>query len=159
LHAAAAAPTSQPDGSTRADRALPPPPTARRLRILCLHGYHGSAGRAPQPDGLFVAELEPLAELVFVDAPSLAAGSLGGGTRDRRARPASDDPGVDGRGATTRAGRGRANAIVARFAAEGADSTGSSASVKARRSPASSWGCARLLACDRRAPRSVSTSR
>ena len=48
-----------------------------RLRILCLHGYHGSARilrrqMAPLADGL-----DALVEFVCVDAPSLAEGDFG----------------------------------------------------------------------------------
>lgn len=115
-----AAPTFHPDGSTRADRALPPPPTARRLRILCLHGYHGSAGALRSQMGSLVAELEPLAELVFVDAPSLAAGSFGWwhAVTDERA-PASDDPGIHGPRRHYQGWTRTRDAIVARFATEG----------------------------------------
>src|SRR5262249_38173657 len=38
-----AAPPAGPDGSPHKGRALPEPTTARKLKILCLHGYHGSA--------------------------------------------------------------------------------------------------------------------
>jgi hypothetical protein len=49
----------------------------RKLRILCLHGYHGSA-KALRMQMRPVAEgLEALAELVCVDAPSLAIGDFG----------------------------------------------------------------------------------
>jgi acetyl esterase/lipase len=50
---------------------------AGKLRILCLHGYNGSAEvlRA-QMLGL-TRDLQPLAELVFVDAPSISTGDHG----------------------------------------------------------------------------------
>ena len=49
----------------------------KRLRILCLHGYHGSAQilrrqLTPLADGL-----TELAEFVCIDAPSLAEGDFG----------------------------------------------------------------------------------
>jgi hypothetical protein len=48
-----------------------------KLRVLCLHGYHGSAQvlrkqLAPLADGL-----DELAEFVYVDAPSLAVSDFG----------------------------------------------------------------------------------
>jgi len=95
-----AAPPSEPDDSPREGRALQKPKkptTARKLKILCLHGYHGSARSLRSQMGSLVSELEPLAELVFIDAPSLAAGDYGWwhAVNDERA-VASDDPGVDG---------------------------------------------------------------
>jgi pimeloyl-ACP methyl ester carboxylesterase len=53
------------------------PADARKLRVLCLHGYRGSgdvlrAQMQPLANGL-----EPLVEFVYVDAPSLAEGDFG----------------------------------------------------------------------------------
>jgi acetyl esterase/lipase len=71
-------------------------PTAR-LRVLCLHGYHGSGRVLRSQMAPFAASLEALVDFVYIDAPSLAAGDYGwwhavDADRDR----ASDDPGVDG---------------------------------------------------------------
>src|SRR5262245_755899 len=61
-----------------------------KLRILCLHGYHGSGRILRTQMASFGAELSSLAELVFVDAPSLAAGDFGWW------HAAKEDPGVVG---------------------------------------------------------------
>jgi hypothetical protein len=47
------------------------------LRVLCLHGYHGSAGILRQQMNPLVTGLDPGLEFVCVDAPSLAAGDFG----------------------------------------------------------------------------------
>lgn len=49
----------------------------RKLRILCLHGYHGSAKTLWTQMRPLTLELESLAEFVCVDAPSLAIGDFG----------------------------------------------------------------------------------
>jgi predicted esterase len=49
----------------------------RKLRILCLHGYHGSAKTLQMQMRQLMLGLEPLAEFVCVDAPSLAIGDFG----------------------------------------------------------------------------------
>ena len=49
----------------------------RKLRILCLHGYHGSAKTLRTQMRPVTQGLEPLAEFVSVDAPSLAVGDFG----------------------------------------------------------------------------------
>ena len=49
----------------------------RKLRVLCLHGYHGSAKTLRMQMRPFTQGLEPLAEFVCVDAPSLATGDFG----------------------------------------------------------------------------------
>src|ERR1700681_3211773 len=49
----------------------------RKLRVLCLHGYHGSAKTLRLQMRPFTQGLEPLAEFVCVDAPSLAIGDFG----------------------------------------------------------------------------------
>jgi pimeloyl-ACP methyl ester carboxylesterase len=51
--------------------------TMKRLRILCLHGYHGSATTLRSQMAALVSELDALTEFVCVDAPSLAAGDFG----------------------------------------------------------------------------------
>ncbi len=48
-----------------------------KLRILCLHGYHGSAGVLRAQMRAWTEGVEPLVELVHVDAPSLAQGDHG----------------------------------------------------------------------------------
>jgi predicted esterase len=49
----------------------------RKLRILCLHGYHGSAKTLRTQMRPLTQGLESLAEFVCVDAPSLAIGGFG----------------------------------------------------------------------------------
>ena len=46
-------------------------------RILCLHGFHGSAATLRRQIAPVAAGLSTDVELVFVDAPSLAAGDFG----------------------------------------------------------------------------------
>jgi predicted esterase len=48
-----------------------------KLRILCLHGYRGSAGTLRAQMSALTRELEPLAEFVHVDAPALSEGGFG----------------------------------------------------------------------------------
>jgi predicted esterase len=48
-----------------------------KLRILCLHGYHGSADILRGQMTALVAGLPPLADFICVDAPSLANGDFG----------------------------------------------------------------------------------
>ncbi len=47
------------------------------LRILCLHGYHGSAAVMRAQMRPLTAGWGSLADLVYVDAPSLSAGDFG----------------------------------------------------------------------------------
>jgi hypothetical protein len=49
----------------------------RKLRILCLHGYRGNAQTLQMQMRPLTEGLEPLAEFVCVDAPSLAMGDFG----------------------------------------------------------------------------------
>jgi predicted esterase len=49
----------------------------RKLRILCLHGYHGSAKTLRMQMRPVTEGLQPLAEFVCVDAPSLTIGDFG----------------------------------------------------------------------------------
>lgn len=49
----------------------------RDLRVLCLHGYHGSAAVLRTQMARFVAALPASVDFVYVDAPSLAAGDYG----------------------------------------------------------------------------------
>src|SRR5215470_5572619 len=49
----------------------------RKLRILALHGYHGSAEILRRQVAPLADALADIAELVYVDAPSLATGDFG----------------------------------------------------------------------------------
>jgi pimeloyl-ACP methyl ester carboxylesterase len=49
----------------------------RDLRILCLHGYHGSAAILRRQLAPLAGALPSNIELVYVDAPSLASGDFG----------------------------------------------------------------------------------
>jgi predicted esterase len=49
----------------------------RRLRILCLHGYHGHARMLQSHMAPLTKGLELFAEFVCVDAPSLSTGGFG----------------------------------------------------------------------------------
>jgi hypothetical protein len=47
------------------------------VRMLCLHGYHGSAAILRRQMAPLAAAIGPHAELAYVDAPSLAHGDFG----------------------------------------------------------------------------------
>ncbi len=47
------------------------------MRILCLHGYHGTADILRDQMRPLVQDLQPVAEFVYLDAPSLATGDFG----------------------------------------------------------------------------------
>jgi len=47
------------------------------MRILCLHGYHGSGRILREQMRPLVQGMPPLAEFVYLDAPSLATGDFG----------------------------------------------------------------------------------
>jgi hypothetical protein len=49
----------------------------RDLRMLCLHGYHGSGAILRRQMAPLAAAFPANVELVYVDAPSLAAGDFG----------------------------------------------------------------------------------
>jgi fermentation-respiration switch protein FrsA (DUF1100 family) len=49
----------------------------RDLRMLCLHGYHGTGAILRQQMAPLAAAIPPGVELVYVDAPSLSAGDFG----------------------------------------------------------------------------------
>lgn len=49
----------------------------KKLRILCLHGYHGSADIMQNQSNSLVSELKELADFIYLDAPSLAEGDHG----------------------------------------------------------------------------------
>ncbi|CAD6573245.1 MAG: hypothetical protein TREMPRED_000755 [Tremellales sp. Tagirdzhanova-0007] len=53
------------------------PTSGQRLRILCLHGYGGSASTLAMQIGSLSSTLAPYAELVFMDAPSIKHGDYG----------------------------------------------------------------------------------
>lgn len=48
-----------------------------KLRVLCLHGYRGSGPTLRAQMAALASALEPIAEFVYVDAPSLAEGDHG----------------------------------------------------------------------------------
>jgi predicted esterase len=50
---------------------------AAKLRVLCLHGYHGSARILQEQMAPLSRNLDHLAEFVYVDAPSRAEGDFG----------------------------------------------------------------------------------
>lgn len=68
----------------------------RRLRVLCLHGYHGSAAILRHQAAALFAPLAAGVDFVYLDAPSLALGDYGWwhaddargdpGAHERRAR-------------------------------------------------------------------------
>jgi len=49
----------------------------QKLRILCFHGWHGSAEILRSQMYSFAKPLESLADFVCVDAPSLSRGDIG----------------------------------------------------------------------------------
>ena len=58
--------------------ALPrPAPSGLGLRMLCLHGYHGSGAILRQQMAPLAATFPAGVELVYADAPSLSAGDFG----------------------------------------------------------------------------------
>jgi predicted esterase len=61
------------------------------MRILCLHGYHGTAGILRDQMRPLIQDLEPAAEFVYVDAPSLATGDFGWWHRNFRGWDRSRD--------------------------------------------------------------------
>jgi predicted esterase len=66
-----------------------------KLRILCLHGYHGSARVLQDQMRPFAQALDHLAEFIYVDAPSIAQGDFGWWHAARsEAAPRAGDPGV-----------------------------------------------------------------
>ena len=63
-----------------------------RLRILCLHGYHGSGDILRRQMSSLIEGTQALAEFVYLDAPSLAVGDFG--WWHARSPTASRDAGV-----------------------------------------------------------------
>jgi pimeloyl-ACP methyl ester carboxylesterase len=51
--------------------------TMRDLRVLCLHGYHGSGTILRRQMAPLAAAIPPGVELVYADAPALAEGDFG----------------------------------------------------------------------------------
>ena len=49
----------------------------RELRMLCLHGYHGTGAILRRQMAPLAVEIPPGVELVYVDAPSLSEGDFG----------------------------------------------------------------------------------
>ncbi|MDN7183325.1 serine hydrolase family protein [Caballeronia sp. SEWSISQ10-4 2] len=66
----------------------------KKLRVLCLHGYHGSASVLRDQMSALTSVLEPLAEFVFVDAPSRANGDFGWWHAVQDMQGFDADPGV-----------------------------------------------------------------
>jgi pimeloyl-ACP methyl ester carboxylesterase len=67
----------------------------KRLRVLCLHGYRGSAAILREQLRALTRGLPSSVELVCVDAPSLAVGDFGWWhARENSRSPARGDPGV-----------------------------------------------------------------
>ena len=66
------------------------------MRILCLHGYQGSAQVLRQKLAPLAAGVGSQAELVFIDAPSRAVGDYGWWHARADGEPAFGDPGADG---------------------------------------------------------------
>jgi acetyl esterase/lipase len=97
-----------------------PPAGARRLRILCLHGYHGSAATLRAQMRGLAEGLLARAEFVCIDAPSLAEGDFGWWHAvDRESDGASDDPGVTVRHKHYKGWARTREAIIAVFARQG----------------------------------------
>ena len=77
----------------------------RHLRMLCLHGYHGTGAILRRQMAPLAAAISPDLELVYVDAPSLSTGDFGWwhdgfsgweGTRDWAVELLRTAPPIDG---------------------------------------------------------------
>jgi len=66
----------------------------RKLRILCLHGYRGSAEALRRQMRSLTMGLESSVDFIHVDAPSLAGGDFGWWHAVRLSVPGSSGPGV-----------------------------------------------------------------
>jgi pimeloyl-ACP methyl ester carboxylesterase len=87
-----------------------------KLRVLCLHGYHGSAQLMRRQLAALADDVDDLAEFAYLDAPSLAAGDFG--WWHAKAAESTDAGAV--RGAKHYKGWQRTiDAIVASFALQG----------------------------------------
>jgi len=71
----------------------------RKLRILCLHGYHGSAGILRDQMAILTGGMDSLAEFVQVNAPSLASGDFGWWHAVRDEKPTNNEGAGVGPGA------------------------------------------------------------
>ena len=92
----------------------------KRLRILCLHGYHGTGAVLRRQMAPWVEQLSSLAEFVYVDAPSLAAGDFGWWHAvDSEQDDAREDPGVEGAHRHYKGWARTRAAIVRAFAEQG----------------------------------------
>ena len=68
------------------------------LRVLCLHGYHGSANTLRSQMAPLTAGLEDLAQFICVDAPSIALGDFGWWhAKAAHDAPDKNNPGLDRR--------------------------------------------------------------
>ena len=90
----------------------------RKLRILCLHGYHGSADILRVQMSPLVGRLPPLAEFVCVDAPSLARGDFGWWHAVDDRSHDRGDPGVRSRATHYKGWAATRDWIVERFAGQ-----------------------------------------
>src|ERR1700722_12594764 len=112
--------SAMPAYKPHATHAPVPSPGGAKLKILCLHGYHGSARVLRGQMAAFAAGLEGVAELVFLDAPSLAAGDFGWWHAvDNDVDPDREDPGVTGPHRHYKGWTRTRDAIVACFASQG----------------------------------------
>ena len=92
-----------------------------QLRILCLHGYHGSAEILRDQMRMLADGLHDLAEFVCVDAPSLARGDFGWWHAVVDEQPArSGDPGVHAGGKRYQGWAGTRDWLIDLFRKEGA---------------------------------------
>ena len=92
----------------------------RKLKILCLHGYNGSAQVLRRQLAPLASNLESLVELVFIDAPSRAAGDFGWWHAVTTSlAPVVGDPGVDGPRRHYKGWQRTRDAIVAAFGTHG----------------------------------------
>src|ERR1700722_16254408 len=69
--------TSSPITRPPAPSSLDQGQAARDLRMLCLHGYHGTGAILRRQMRSLAAAIPPGVELVYADAPALSAGDFG----------------------------------------------------------------------------------
>jgi len=94
--------------------------SGRKRKILCLHGYHGSGEILRTQMAPLAADLDSLADFVFVDAPSIAAGDFGWWHAVKDERDSTvEDPGVRGPARHYKGWERTRAAIVALFDAQG----------------------------------------
>jgi hypothetical protein len=112
--------SSASSGTAQADEGVRALPRARRLRILCLHGYHGSGAVLRRQMATWPSELATVADFVYADAPSLADGDFGWWHAvDSEQDPAGDDPGVGDRHRHYKGWARTRDAIVSAFEKQG----------------------------------------